>query len=219
MMINKYTWISIVVFICVSAISSNSQIQTCRIELNPYLTESIDLLNCKVDTLEALSIYGVDLSSINGQIAYGITGCPACVGCHCGEGFIGKEIFYSFPGYIISQAYDSLSFSDSTILKQTDFVEIYDPFAIKSNGIMSVCWVENYSPLLAGGYGDPMAGILNCQIRTDMINVFELSKVIPGHFVDRYASQIKVIQQRIVNKIDRQCWYNLLGKKMSANKR
>jgi hypothetical protein len=171
---------SLSLFLVVFTIYANAQMGECSFNLSPYVAVSVDVFSCKADTLENFSIYDIDTTDMSGEVAYGVTGCPACIGCHCEEGFVGKDTLYAILDLATVQMNDSINFEDSSQTEISSFVNISSAFVYKKDVKISICWVESYNLVeSSGGYGDPQAGILHCIYRQDGINQFDLSSVDP----------------------------------------
>ncbi len=180
----KTLWI----ILAFSVIAAHSQEVNCQIELeweyyfdyNNFDLE-IDLNTCTADTVEAYS-YNPDEYTKKGHIVY-FKGPCSLEGGHCSYGFFGKLYeFYKFKNW---QSYQNQGLREIDLSQmQWGFgVLIQEPFIVKNDSILSVCWVERYEPL------PKIAGMLNCTVRTDGVNDFDLSAMNPG-LNDRSSSSL-----------------------------
>lgn len=169
----------LIIFTAPSLIQSSE----CSFGLWPYKTVSIDVLTCKADTLSGSIVYDIDVDTIKGHIAYGTTGCPACMGCSCGEAIVGKDSLYKILDLEKLKDNDSIDFSDTNQVKVSSIIDLFNPFVFKNGDTLAVCWVKNYPTRVTSGSGDPGAGIISCISRIDGVSHIDFSSVNPGYRV------------------------------------
>lgn len=194
------------------SISSYTHSNECSFSLSPWIAVSIDVTTCKADTVYGSSVYEIDVNAMQGNIAYGETGCPLCIGCSCLEGIIGKDTLYSLINLEIIKANDSIDFNDTNqveIFSDSDyFIPLFTPFAYKNGDTLAVCWVTNHNPPISiGGYGDPKAGIIHCISRTDNISKIDYSSINPGKPVSIHKEKKRIRLKKTDYKL-----YDLLGR-------
>jgi len=208
----KKGWLLFVLMV-VSVIYVNAQTDECSLNLHANTMVYIDLFACVADTLEEeVFIYSVDTADINGQIVYGELGCPACDGCGCINGFIGKDTLYVISDLATIQENDSIDFGNSSQVSQwyNDYsMEQNEAFVYKNGSDISVCWVENYDYTDPDYDSDPQSGVLRCIYRKDGINYFDLSSVDPGEHP--MAAPDFARPRMNVKRNDTSC-YDLLGR-------
>lgn len=190
------------------SISSYTHSNECSFELNRWTAVSIDVTTCKADTLEQSYIFEYDLDTIQGNIVYGRgEECSTCVGCICGEGFIGKDMLYSLINLEKIKANDSIDFNDTNQVEifsnSHDYIPLLTPFAYKNGDTLAVCWVTSIQTPIEGYTIET----IHCISRTDNISKIDYSSINPGERVSIHKEKKRIKLKNTNNK-----WYDLLGR-------
>lgn len=188
------------------------QSNECSFGLWPWIAVSIDVTTCIADTLDGSSVLSVDVDTMQGNIAYGETGCPLCNGCSCGEGIVGKDTLYRIIDLETTKSIDSIDFKDTNQVKISSVIDLFNPFAFKNGDTLALCWVTNYIPPVSSG-GNPRAGIIHCNSRTDGTSKINFSNIDPGIRVS-----INKIKERLRCNDNENNSYDLLGRPTKIQK-